>query len=180
MGVGYLTGQGGGGSNIKSIQRGVANMMNGVFTDINRVNVAISAIDINKSIILLSFHGEDATSANSSIMAEILSATEILFSTSQKPSYGGLFSWQVIEFNNVKSIQRGTSVIPTDVSTENITINPINLSKSFIYNTDRGTNPGYYFAGYNVRAILSESSVSLYKVSSSAQKTSHWQVIEFK
>lgn len=130
MGVGYLTGQGGSGSNIKSVQSGtVANT--------TTADITISAVDMNSSIVLFSTNAQGLAAmggnAGMAFTLDLTSSTNLRIESNVSYSYP--INWEVVEFKNVKSIQRLTIAIPgttgsgTDVDT---TISAVNLSKTFI------------------------------------------------
>lgn len=114
-----------GGSNIKSIQRGVASL-NGT-----SLSIPISNVDLTKAIVLIGFSSLSSTGAANQIQAKFSDSTHILLSIFQTTTVP--VSWQVIEFNNVKSLQYGTSSV---VGVANSTsISNINLDKSILFYT---------------------------------------------
>lgn len=179
MGVGYLTGQGGGGSNVKSIQRGTT------ILTAQSLDLTISSVDLNKSIVIMSYSDlNNSSDGNSLIRAKLTSATNINFYLGEysTPKY---IEWQVIEFNNVKSIQRGDFTTPSTTITayvdkSSVTINSINTSKSLIFASfasELGYSSRYTMIG-NFQ-ISNATTITLAK-GNSVQRFWHWQVIEFK
>ena len=105
------------------------------------------------------------------VKAKLLNATTINLErfTNTKPVD---YSWTVIEFNNVKSLQRGDLTLQ---GASYVSINPVNLSKSILL-CSIACNSGYRIAYQfvsNIQIIVRRFTyVGLYD-------TVHWQVIEF-
>lgn len=180
MGVGYLTGQGGGSSNIKSIQRGATTLT------AQSLDLTISSVDLNKSIVIMSYSDlNNSADGNSLIRAKLTSSTNINFYLGQGYSMPKYIEWQVIEFNNVKSIQRGdfttpSTAITTFVDKSSVTINSINVGKSLIFASfasELGYSSQYTMVG-NYQ-ISNTTTITLAK-GNSVQRFWHWQVVEFK
>lgn len=174
MGVGYLTGQGGGGSNIKSIQRGTLTLTT------TSADVTISEISENSSIVKIYNKPKtsvDIQARNACIKTKITSSTNINFAKNTSGNDVDIF-WEAIEFKNIKSIQRGDYRITTQGVLESITISAVDLSKSFIVASWTSTG-----ANSNTAAVMDIAyldSETVVKVSSSVYVgIIHWQVIEF-
>jgi len=180
MGVGYLTGQGGGGSNIKSVQRGKSTLAFGVVA----LNVVISTVDINKSIVKIYRKPTSSTAisaAGAMVKAKITTSVNLELSRIDD-IYNGYdvdVYWEVVEFNNVKSLQKGDYVLTNPTTLENIAINAINMSKSIIFAswTTISTSTAM-IPVLDIAYINTSTQVSV--MSSGFTGTIHWQVIEFK
>jgi len=177
MGIGYLTGQGGGGSNIKSFQTGAA-----VITNLNTLDIAISAIDTSKSVIRIWVKPAGSNNTDyEAIMAKITSSTQI--NLSRKTAYAGVnyIQWEVIEFNNVKSKQSGDLTVPfgTAGTFQTTAISSVDVNKSLIFGSFKAIAGDTGIASaLNIFKISSATEVSISKAGQSY--SAHWQVIEFK
>jgi hypothetical protein len=176
MGVGYLTGQGGGGSNIKSIQNGVSSMGTGV----GYIDVTISAIDITKTVVIVTDGYE--TSGNypydgyCKMVASVINSTTIRITRGVTNANVNNINWQVIEFNNVKSLQSG--VVGGTVTNGDATVNSYDPSKSMLivnYMLSTTTN-----SDYTVTIFKNGSGKIGYVIFSNYYVTARWQLIEFK
>jgi hypothetical protein len=162
-----------GGSNLKSGQKGTVQFPSNTTT----FNVAITNVDVNKSILkftVRSISGSLTPSALS-VVGMIFNGTTLKFDVRSGSSSSNLvISWEVLEFNNVKSLQKGNFT----GASSSITINQINTQKSSIQHSktvDSTTTTEY-------RSLLSTSSIDTttgITLSSSESGVWHWQVIEF-
>lgn len=167
---------GSGGSNIKSTQRGVAS-----YTGRTILDITISSVDLTKSIVKVSqIHGFD-TAAKVMIKAELTSPTNLQLTTVTADGGASTITidWEVIEFNNVKSLQRG-SVSSSTTSETVVTISAIDPNKSIIFFSYKHTNAvstdvsqTFLSAG----RIINSTSIGLWNKKAGADF--HWQVIEF-
>jgi hypothetical protein len=104
-GVGVVVISGGGA--IKSIQSGMTELsyINNESTKI----ISINSVDPLKSIIIANSIGQSLNYLRTSMcMAEILNATQIKFTRKSLSGIARVY-WQVIEFEDVKSLQKGTN-----------------------------------------------------------------------
>lgn len=180
MGVGYLTGQGGGGSNIKSIQRGEYTFP----YNQNTANITVSGVDLTKSIIKLSYRvaNNEMTARDIAIKGKLTTQTNIELKrgvASTTTTFNVYVYWEVIEFNNVKSLQEGDYQMVSSGSVETTTISPVNLDKSVIFFTFSGNSGPSISASMALKVWLSSNAqVSFHP--SVYYGLIHWQVIEFK
>lgn len=175
MAKGIVSGglNGGGGSNIKSIQRGTYAYV-GTSKDIT-----INSVDINKSIVLLSFQGDGANQASYSLVLGKLTSSTILNLSSI--SSGGTFNvtWQVIEFDNIKSLQKG-EVIQTNGVAAQVTISAVDVSKSIIFCSFKNSSTSTIIpAGRAEYSILNNTTIQFLN-GTTGTKTFYWYVVEFK
>lgn len=169
----------GSGSNIKSIQRGVVD--SGNITS-SGFAINISKIDITKSIIRVTYRNNN-TDMQDLIRGEITSETQIkLFNGKLSgTATGRSIHWEVIEFNNVRSLQKGTyTTLNPDFTDESISISSIDISKSVIFDSFSSTNSSAsYYMQSKGAIILNNTTISIIKHDFNGLSTHHWQVIEF-
>ena len=113
-----------GGSSIKSIQRGSV-----AISSTSVINVPITSVDLTKSIVLFTHQVPTSTTdvSNTFVTAELTTSTNIAF-TRGGTGNGGTIKWEVIEYNNVKSVQSGSYL--STLASETKTITSVNTSKS--------------------------------------------------
>lgn len=176
MGVGYLTGQGGGGSNIKSIQRG--SFVFG-YAETNK-KITISNVDLGKTIVRLHYHEIGVSNSNSQkVRVQLLSGTQIEFNLEGTPTDNSTIYWEVIEFDNVKSLQRGSVIV--DSPQVDMAINPVDIQKSLMFfsNSTANTITQSRVFDRNVSYSFFTNSFIRWKQNGSYIKKTDWQVIEF-
>lgn len=118
-----------GGSNIKSKQSGTVGI-----TDLSQIDVAISPIDLSKSIVRVFFAGTGQITQLNYMMITVDFLTNSSIRIKRGASLGSYVQpiyWEVIEFNNVKSLQRGSLVMTT--ASQNVTCSPVDVSKSMLF-----------------------------------------------
>lgn len=165
-----------GGSNIKSNQSGVATM-----TTVS-IDIPINTVDLSESIVIVNFtESLNNTLSCLSIKGEITAANNL--NLSRKNADAGLtVYWQVIEFNNVKSLQKGTYVLPFNTgSLDNlVSVNKYNISKSIVvisYTVDSTTGVAWGMGAYVSK--YSENQLNIARNHIIAGLTVHWQLVEF-
>lgn len=161
------------GSNVKSIQSGY------VSVNETTANVTISAVNLANSIVKITYTNQSAgdTAKNLSIQAKLTNSTNIQFTNGGIYSYPFQVYWEVIEFQNVKSIQKGDYAYTTSGST---TISSVNTSKAMLFFSfySDSTNSSSNNLSYTVMGgYINSSSVSFYGETFNAYI--HWQVVEF-
>ena len=159
----------GGGSNIKSIQRGEVTQV-GSSTD-----VTISAVDLTKAVLYITTRANAITYApdSAAVKGKITTATNLNFSTYSATPHV-VISWVVVEYENVKSLQKGdvVGIGPT------VNISAVDITKSLIIHSARvnyATNDST--AMITSSKFNSATQISLQNVNFSCDY--HWQVIEF-
>lgn len=168
---------GGGGSNIKSIQRGSFSVYN---QSASTFNINIEAVEIDKSIILC--HTNDKVNLRTSEFApSFIDSQTVRFERGSgaeaEESYATVF-YTVIEFENIKSKQTGT-MSPNNISPGvDVTINEIDPSKSLLFvhataistaNLYTDAEFAYYIKNATTITLLAKLNIYL-----------HYQLIEFK
>jgi hypothetical protein len=119
-----------GGSNIKSKQSGKVLMNGGTKT------VTISAVDLTKAIVRITYapSSQSNPSANAvTVSGELTNATTITFTLNQTINNITVL-WEVIEFNNVKSLQSGNW--NNSLASSTLTVSSVNPSKSMLFYSD--------------------------------------------
>ncbi len=163
---------GGGGSNIKSIQRG-----SHVLYNVIGQTITIGEVDLTKSIVKITVHADTISYAgpvNRAVKAKLISSTGLNFSVNSAAPVNTYIEWEVIEFNNVKSIQKGDVALSAN-ALKSVTVSPIETSKSvlFISHTSSTTDGvGYLVSG----KVTSPTNIDLRCMSVS---NVYWQLIEF-
>lgn len=157
------------GKPLKSYQSGT------VSVNATSVTVTISAVNLSNAIVRISF--VPPTSGNQSrtwwVAAELTNTTTITFTLNYYFAAVSVF-WEVIEFNGVKSLQRGTSIGSTSIAS-------VNTSKSLVFASWTTSESSLTGAPYElVEAYLSNSTALTFAFTNgNGSKTIKWQVIEF-
>ncbi|MCO1603655.1 hypothetical protein [Desulfosporosinus nitroreducens] len=160
-------------SNIKSIQRGsLYTVGSGSYLDI-----PIASVDPAKSIVkITSNYAEgDAPNTMTVIAATITSATNIRLIAYGSMADTAFVTWEVIEFNNVKSKQSGV-IAGTATSA---TISAVDLTKSILFVSFTTENGDYDVLETSARAVHLSSPTTITLKSRTTLTTTYWQVIEF-
>lgn len=166
-----------GGATIKSLQSGIVTFASQQFID-----VTVSYVDLTKAIVKMNIRpiGGDDDSRYNPTSVKILNATTLRFerrlgSASAKSE----ISWELIEFNGVKSIQSGSVAAG---ATTNQTISSVDTSKSVIFVSFRQLDANLVTTFlYSKTAILtSATNLQLKGSDTGYQSTVEWQVLEFK
>lgn len=167
-------------SNIKSIQRGTA-----VIPSANRyIYVPISAVDTNKSIILLGHTGDLHDMYTDCIAPSIFNSTSFRL----QEGYSGTgtvgdqtINWQVIEFNNVKSKQSGVKTISSSQSTYS-TISAVVPEKCILVSYATASVFFPPSGGINIPGCVLTNATRLdfSFIKPDYTLLSYWQLIEFK
>jgi len=167
---------------IKSIQRGSYTI-----NSLSSTTITISSVDLNSSIVI--FSNRFISGANAAYGIAVYAA--LINSTTLEIGRGGSSSkqqveWQVIEFNNVKSVQRGTVTMTAPSSSAtvstSVTISAVDLSKSICLVSFKTSSGGFTSDAFITIQFNSstELSLSTYATYSDTTQTAYWQVIEFK
>lgn len=166
----------GGGSNVKSIQRGVASFPSGNYS----VDVTIASVDLSVAIVTMSQKAINDGLRSMKLSAQILNATTIRFTRLLTTAVGAFdFAWEVTEYNNVKSLQKG--IIETMASLlQNVNVSSIDVSKSILFATwcTNATTNNYLASSMLYR--ISGSSTITFDSSNTQHSNVSWQLLEFK
>lgn len=165
-------GIGAGGSNIKSIQRGV------LTTLVSVSNIEISSVDLTKSIVIVNTNTYQGGILDSdvAVKAILTSSTQLTLTTITNNFSGTIVSWTIIEFNNVKSLQTGSK--STSLASDTTTISAINVNKSILFYS--WTSSGDT-ATQNIisNCYILDNTTITFKSTLAVAKVIAWQVIEF-
>jgi hypothetical protein len=152
-------------SNIKSYQNGYTSIP--AYTPAG-VSVTISAVDLTKAIVIV--HCPPTGNINS-VTAVFTNSTTITFTPpfSSASSVPAIY-WEVYEFNNVKSLQRGSY---TGVGT--ITVSNYNVAKSMLFYSYTSSA-----SAQNIMAVMVKyNSTTIQVVELDSAGITCWQLIEF-
>ena len=169
-----LQGEGGGGSNIKSIQNGIVTT-----TTDSYVDVTISSINTSNSIVMISSFCPGNTAARTTFMVSFLSNTIIRMERTVGTTSADI-SWQVIEFNQVKSKQAGLLNLTVDTETT-VTITSINTTNALLYATHRSSHNTVPSSAQMMKILFRiRSSTELgFRTLADGWTPVQWQLIEF-
>lgn len=163
-------------SNIKSIQRGTA-----TYNAATTLDVPITVVDLSKAIVIVTAchaYSSGVSPSALAIMGKLTSATNINLSSAA--SLGSItVSWEVIEFNNVKSVQSGDFSVTSDNTDQSVAITAIDPTKSFIISSSKSGISNATATGMLSIARIASSTSIVIRSSYNTSETVHWQVIEF-
>lgn len=126
-----------GGSNIRSRQSGTV-----TYTTQNNT-VTILPVDLTKAIVRISYTlSAVASSADYFLMARFTSNSQISIDCDSGTSATKVVTWEVIEFNNVKSLQSGqaTNSSTAGVVSTTAVVSPVNTGKCLLFYSMRTTS----------------------------------------
>lgn len=183
VGSSFFIRSAGGGSNIKSIQKGITSLIDYAID----VNVPINNIDVNNSVVYFSIRTKNTTLNTTFVKAKLTSGTNINFAAGTSGQNIEI-SWHVIEFKGLKSFQKGETTFTSNTLAGNesliVNINSIDLTKSIlIFNYSYAYNhtdiskaflEGYLNSANDIK-FLTKTSASSDSVSYNIQ----WYVVEF-
>lgn len=161
------------GSSIKSIQRGETRMG----TTPN--NVPISAVNLAKAIAKISIKlpaGADSIANGIAVKARLTSSTNLEL-TMVDTTWQPYVEWEVIEFNNVKSLQTGLTSIST--TSQTATIASVDTSKSIIFFSFTTTDVTTTNADYLLSGKITNATTIIFEQLNARTKSVSWFVIEF-
>ena len=169
------------GSNIKSVQRGTISMSSGT-----SATVTIAPVNVQSAIVKITYarisDGSNYGASYESFTAILTNSTTITISRYSATSNILRISWEVIEFNNVKSLQVINTTFLSNTQT-NVTIAPVNISKTMLFPSFASTLAASLIAAINVDIILANSTtltITPISIGSSyTAGTSVIQIIEF-
>lgn len=144
--------------------------------------VTISSVDLTKAVVIIAsknYAGTNMFKTAAHCTAALTNSTTITFARGYND--GTLtVTWYVIEFNNVKSIQRGT-VTPT-AATSTTAVTTVTIAKSILFVTDSNVSiggQGSEVRGATAEGYLSTSSQITFVCAGSSYVTIAWQLLEF-
>ncbi len=174
-------------SNIKSIQRGTVQINNGGASPYT-LSTTISSVDLDCSIVKIYVKSPSDDSYDRcdrcSVKVYIDASTTLKFyldeATVSSGGYTPYIAWEVIEFNNVKSLQKGTCSYTSSGSYTDVTVSNFTTSKAILFFSFSSTSTSdeltdYMTAGY----ITDGTTVTFYGNSGAGTKSIYYYLIEF-
>lgn len=168
---------GGGGAVIKSVQRGSATLVTST-----SMSVVINAVDMSRSIVLISFsagYSASADSPSSSVCsARLASATSLFIYRKGTSPQTILVSWQVIEYESGVSVQRGT--IERAGTSFSTSISPVDVSKSYTVHTSAPEGSSAVVVQSQVYGGLGSSTALWFgRINDYGSISIDWQVVSY-
>lgn len=168
--------------NIKSIQHGVVTLP---IKSGNTATISISSVDINKSIVIISYgHSSQQDPGLLSYQAKLTNSTTLtLIRGTSDGSLGPYYlCWQVIEFQSIKSLQHGDVSFSGEASPFSVSISAVNPNKVLVfasaYNApSSGSNPSD--STIFGTSIGNGTTLYLYAKGLGYTRYIHWYVVEF-
>lgn len=164
-----------GGGNIKSIQRGTTT---GIVAGQATQDIPISKVDPNKSIVLIENTAGTAF-ATKLTLGQLTSETNLRLTRDGTTGLGATIFWQVVEFENIKSLQKGVTNIAT---TGAITISSVNTLKTITFNSGLKSSAASTSDLAAIRMNLSSATnINVVVAGGEGGYTADvgWQVVEF-
>lgn len=160
-----------GGNNVKSVQRG-----NTKIGRVSTLNIAISEVDLTKAIVKISPMAYSGPAEYSNVRATLTSSTNLelnIYNAVGSDVGESQLSWEVIEFNNVKSLQKGLKSVTGLNNPQAISeVDPIKSILFYSYSTSRMQTT-------NVNGYLNSSTQLMFSAWGAEAHSVAWQVIEF-
>lgn len=165
-------------SSLKSKQSGIVSLSaTDTFIDVN-----ISAVNISKSILDVSCspgNSNETTHATMAVKIEFINTNTIRLTRAKASTSTSTInvSWVVYEFNNVKSLQRGSKTLAATTYND-VSISAVNINKSMIFISYTDTMNATIQSSYITR-YFGSSSLITFHCTQPTDKIINWQVIEF-
>lgn len=154
-----LDGVNGGG--IKNVQRGLTTLYG---AGITYIDVPVSEFDPNNSVLTVDMVAGSSNARQAMVMGEFRSSTVIRFSIFAETAVLGVdVRWELIEFQKLKSLQKG--VITGTTNLTSVTISPVVMEKTMTimsYKTDNSSNPAILNRGTR---LTTATNLNLYTLS---------------
>jgi hypothetical protein len=165
-----------GGATIKSIQRGITNIPANAFN----IQPSISAVDITKSIIRITFVINNGSDPDETIVyGKISSSTVITIGRGNNPAFAsGDIYWEVIEYANVKSLQTGSKSVNVANAEQNVTVSAIDVSKSELVFSYRNSTATLDIDSSHMGGRIVDSTTITFQCGTTGG-ISEWQLLEF-
>lgn len=165
-----------GGSNIKTIQRG------SVVVGSTSTNVTISTVDTDKAIVKLSFTPTSTNDPSESLVrGKITTSTNLQLLKNSAASSTTTVYWEIVEFNNIKTLQKGEVNLSTTQS-NNITISSVNLNKTIVFDsftTNRSTTTDNMLYSFEKCALTTTTNLNILRGGILNSSTHNYQILEF-
>jgi len=122
-----------GGAKIKSLQTGKSSILGRN----SSVDITISSVDVAKSVVIITSTTYSSSGGNGFAYAILVNGTTLRVLRNYGSSdVATAFTWQVIEFDDVKSIQSGVFNLSAAEATQTITT--VNKAKSILFCSSSG------------------------------------------
>lgn len=158
---------------IKSIQRGIVNFTANAYT----MDIPISPVDLNVAVVrIVPYIRWPSTNATIyHVKAKLIDNTTLRLERQNYTSSDHFITYNIIEFNGVKSLQKGDFTLAS--TTDTVTISAVDISKSLVFNSYKSSNST--LGNSWVSADLDNSTTIRFNCTSGSVMDNHWQVIEF-
>lgn len=158
---------------IKSVQEGARTLATGLLTE----DITLSTpVDITKSIVRINSKADGFNADREVLRIKLINSTTIRI-TRQATGSAISYTWNVTEFNGVKLLQSGSTVMST--SDFNVTLStPVDVNKTMVFVSHDSQVAGDSVA-YGVLQHTLTTSTNLNLKSGSNGFNIEWQVIEF-
>jgi hypothetical protein len=165
--------QGEGGEYVKSVQHGTVSMT------IYNLPVTINEVDLSKSIILISYSAGYQNLSCTVTRAYFSSSTRFYLRThNADPDH--IVYWTVIEFDSGVNVQSGETIMSDGVDSQNVNINPVNPSRSFLFFSRTSSTKYGDFRYASLRSsIVNSTTINFYSRLGTYIRTINWFVVEF-
>lgn len=161
----------GGGGTIKTLQRG----QSVIVANYDLATATISAVDTTKAILRIQYFSNESAANRAYPLGDISNSTTLNFARTNFGTGSITIWWEVIEFENVKTIQEGTTTDSSGNAVVNI--NEVNTAKSMIFYSFRSVSTNQSVPIFAAR-FITKTSISL-QGTSVGQCYYNYQVIEF-
>jgi len=165
-----------GGSNIKSIQRGTADMANA-----STLNIAISDVDLTKSIVIVSGVTSGVAGTYFWVQGKLLNSTTVSLRRNSVGTPAYLVDWVVIEFNNVKSLQTGETSVGNFLSVTQAVTSIDPLKSLLVHSWFTDYNDNFVTEAVWINKIESSTGISFRRAAYATAGNWYirWYLIEF-
>lgn len=161
-----------GGSNIKSIQRGVATILYNATSS----TVSIASVNTDKAIVKINIKGS-ADTPDKLVVAVTLTNENTLTFARNTANADVYIAWEVVEFVSVKSKQTGTTTCAQG-SDVNVPITAVDLAKCMVFVSHKTSYTSNYAGCMTIMANLT-TTTNLHLYSATGPAYVNWQIIEF-
>lgn len=142
--------------------------------------VSITTVDPSKSYVYCNFRYTSSANYRVSTCQLNANGDKVEIKSGDTDSSNSYVNWYVVEFEDGASVQRGSETIPSADSSLSVTLDSINLEKSFVIVYSRTANSG--FTGDERRTVMAEltdsTTLELSRNETGEEVYVEWQVIE--
>lgn len=165
---------GGGSFSVRRIQSGSATLNSGTPT----VVTTIKKVDLDSTVLFSRAATSNSTSSGLAMMPRTVFTDAITLTTTVTPavSGSGFADWDVVEFNGIKRVQRGSV---SSGASGSINIKRVDQRKSIIIVNAGSADTGTVAASLISRVIFQDATTLAYSNSGLGTVYIDWQVVEF-